>query len=139
MTDSWHPTRCAFAHRGREDAGLDVVVVVHLYDVLARGRAQYPPDVLHEPALEGDRGDQEECVERRTVEALTDIRPGRHHQQRPITRHKACRGLLDRERVDGLGDQGGMVGQWPCAEGGDDLVVDPADPDYFRGTLRFSQ
>jgi hypothetical protein len=37
--------------------------------------------------------------------------------------------LLDGERVDGLGDQGGVVGQRPSAERGDDLVVDPADPD----------
>jgi hypothetical protein len=37
--------------------------------------------------------------------------------------------LLDREGVDGLRDQRGVVGQWAVPERGDDLVVDPADPD----------
>jgi hypothetical protein len=41
----------------------------------------------------------------------------------------AAFGLFDREGVDGLRDQGGVVGQRSLPEGGDDLVVDPADPD----------
>ena len=43
--------------------------------------------------------------------------------------------LLDRERVDGLGDEGGVVGQGPVPEGGDDLVVDPTDPDGGVGQV----
>jgi hypothetical protein len=38
-------------------------------------------------------------------------------------------GLFDGERVDGLRDQGGVVDQGPVPERGDDLMVDPADPD----------
>ena len=41
----------------------------------------------------------------------------------------AAFGLFDREGVDGLRDEGGVVGQRSLPEGGDDLVVDPADPD----------
>ena len=37
--------------------------------------------------------------------------------------------LFDGEGVDGLRDQGGVVGQRPRPERGDDLVVDAADPD----------
>ena len=47
----------------------------------------------------------------------------------------AAFGLLDRECVDGLGDEGGVVGQRPDAERGDDLVVDPADPDRRVGQV----
>ena len=43
--------------------------------------------------------------------------------------------LLDRERVNGLRDQGGVVGQRPVPEGGDDLVVDAADPDRRVGQV----
>ena len=41
----------------------------------------------------------------------------------------AAFGLLDRERVDGLRDEGGVVGERAVPEGGDDLVVDAADAD----------
>jgi hypothetical protein len=43
--------------------------------------------------------------------------------------------LLDGQRVDGLRDQGGVVGQRALSEGGDDLVVDPADPDGRVGQV----
>jgi hypothetical protein len=41
--------------------------------------------------------------------------------------------LLDGECVDGLWDQGGVMGQRSVSEGGDDLVVDSADPDRRFG------
>ena len=44
-------------------------------------------------------------------------------------------GLFDREGVDGLRDEGGVVGQRSLPEGGDDLVVDPADPDGRVGQV----
>ena len=47
----------------------------------------------------------------------------------------AAFGLLDRERVDGLRDEGGVVGQRSVPEGGDDLVVDAADPDRRVGQV----
>jgi hypothetical protein len=47
----------------------------------------------------------------------------------------AAFGLLDRECVDGLGDEGGVVGQRSVPEGGDDLVVDAADPDRRVGQV----
>ena len=37
--------------------------------------------------------------------------------------------LFDRQRVDGLRDQGGVVGQRAVPEGGNDLVVDAPDSD----------
>ena len=45
----------------------------------------------------------------------------------------AAFGLLDRERVDGLRDEGGVVGERALPEGGDDLVVDAADPTVGLG------
>ena len=47
----------------------------------------------------------------------------------------AAFGLLDREGVDGLRDEGGVVGQRALPEGGDDLVVDAADPDRRVGQV----
>jgi len=47
----------------------------------------------------------------------------------------AAFGLVDREGVDGLRDEGGVVGQRSLPEGGDDLVVDAADPDRGVGQV----
>jgi hypothetical protein len=45
----------------------------------------------------------------------------------------AAFGLLDGEGVDGLRDQGGVVGQGSLPEGGDDLVVMPRTPTVGLG------
>ena len=68
-------TRRAFAQGRAENAGFDVVVVVHLDEVLARSGPQDSSDVLDESAFERDRCGEEQGVEGRTVEALSDERP----------------------------------------------------------------
>jgi hypothetical protein len=55
---------------------------VDLGGALAPVGSQDATRVLNEPSLEGYRCCQEQCVERRAVEALPDIRAGGHHQQR---------------------------------------------------------
>ena len=47
----------------------------------------------------------------------------------------AAFGVFDGQRVGGLRDQGGVVGQGLAAERGDDLVVDAADPDRGVGQV----
>ena len=48
-------------------------------------------------------------------------------------RGAAAFGVLDREGVDGLRDEGGVVEAGGAAQGGDDGVVDAADPDRGLG------
>jgi hypothetical protein len=85
--------RGTLPERGREYAGLYVVVVVHLDDVLAGRRAQHPACVLHEPPLERDRRYQEQGVESGAVEALPDVRACRDHEQRSVVRPKPLQGV----------------------------------------------
>jgi hypothetical protein len=73
--------RRAFGQRGGEDAGGYVVVVVNLGGGLARKRSEDAAGVLHQSALEGDWGGEEERVQRWAVEAFADVGAGGDSEQ----------------------------------------------------------
>jgi hypothetical protein len=102
--------------------------------------------VLGEPGAGGVGGDPEDvisCERAGGVHVVVGQHPDRLElgmvEQMGFVddddRGAAAFDLLDRERVDGLRDQGGVVVQRSSAERGDDLVVDAADPDGGVGQV----